>query len=65
MSKTSMVLSIVAVTAVVLLFASYSVVAEHEALAWNEVKKSKHDPVGAWHYQTRTEVHDTVATIID
>jgi type IV secretory pathway protease TraF len=53
MSKTITVLSIVAV---VLLFASYSVVAEHQALAWNGVKKS--DPVGTWHYQTRTEVHE-------
>lgn len=53
-----MVLSIVAVTAVVLLFASYFVVAEHQALAWKGVKKPKPDPVGAWHYQTRTEVHE-------
>lgn len=56
MSKTSTVLSIVAVTAVVLLFASYSVIAEHQALAWKGVKKPKPD-VGTWHYQTRMDVH--------
>jgi hypothetical protein len=60
MSKRSMVISIVAVTAVLLLFASYSVVAGHQALAWNGVKISKPDPVGAWHYQTRPEVHDAL-----